>query len=151
MQCVCDQCCNTATGSFPHFHPHKQKIWYVVIKADVDLYREPREKEETERMRVRESSKICFQVFNKNVGKMCWGLSFPPNSVFFHCWLLAHYTTCLPFEERLSYLLMVCGYLQSRTAGGPELCGVKVKGAGDPPQTLIWNHHLPLWFFTASH
>lgn len=32
---------------------------------------------------------------------------FPSNSVFFPQRLLAHYTTCLPFEERVNYLLMV--------------------------------------------
>lgn len=38
---------------------------------------------------------------------MCWGHSFPPNSVFFPRRLPAHYSTRLPFERRPNYLLMV--------------------------------------------
>lgn len=47
-------------------------------------------------------------------GNVLRGFHFPANSVFLPLAdLLAHYTTCLPFEERLSYLLMVRVFTES--------------------------------------
>lgn len=65
---------------------------------------------------------------------MCWEPSFPPNSVFLPHRLLAHYTTCLPFEERFTYLLTMRAF---RERGGwwgvetPSYAVLKVKWAKD--------------------
>lgn len=92
MQCVC------VTNVVTQQQASTLKIWYRGRSI---------KKHKKKGLRVEwgwNSSKICF---NKNVWKMCCGVSFAPNSVSLPRRLLSHYTTCLPFEERLNYLLMV--------------------------------------------
>lgn len=65
---------------------------------------------------------------------MCWEPSFPPNSVFLPHRLLAHYTTCLPFEERFTYLLTMRAFRERGGWWGVETQSyavLKVKWAKD--------------------
>ena len=57
---------------------------------------------------------------------MLRGFHFPANSVFLPLAdLLAHYTTCLPFEERLDCLLMVRLFTESDGGLGVEAPSTK--------------------------
>lgn len=69
--------------------------------------------------------------------KYAEGFFFQPSSVFVPHQLLVHYMICLPFEQRLNYLLMAAVFAEW---GGWwrhwAICGVKAEGMKE----LIWNH-----------